>query len=74
MNPLRQAPSFSRAALLCLGMAERDGAVIVLGFIASAVSTAYIGALAWLVLKAGGDPEAAVDAVKSMLASLTGGG
>ena len=31
--------------LLCLGMAERDGAVIIIGYVAAALAVTYIAAL-----------------------------
>ena len=39
--------------LLCFGMAERDGAVIVFGYFMTLVSTLYVGAFVVLVLYAG---------------------
>jgi len=51
--------------LLCFGMAERDGAVIVLGYFVSLVSLAYVGGLMLLVLYAGMRYEAALEALKS---------
>jgi hypothetical protein len=39
--------------LLCLGMAERDGVVIVLGYVATLASCAYIGAILWGAWRAG---------------------
>jgi len=39
--------------LLCFGMAERDGAVIALGYFMTLVSTLYVGAFIVLVLYAG---------------------
>ncbi len=39
--------------LLCLGMTERDGIVIVLGYVASLLAVAYVGGLMWLVFYAG---------------------
>jgi hypothetical protein len=36
--------------LLCFGMAERDGLVIVLGWLATLVATAYVGGLLFLVV------------------------
>ena len=39
--------------LLCFGMAERDGAVIVLGYFMTLVSAVYVGAFIVLVLYAG---------------------
>lgn len=51
--------------LLCFGMAERDGAVIALGYFVSLVSLAYVGGLMLLVLYAGMHHEAALDLLKS---------
>lgn len=39
--------------LLALGMAERDGVVILLGYLMALVSAAYIGILLWLLVKVG---------------------
>ena len=39
--------------LLCFGMAERDGGVIVLGYFVTLVSAVYVGGLMILVLYAG---------------------
>ena len=50
--------------LLCFGMAERDGAVILLGYLATVVSAAYVGGLVLLVFYAGMRHEEAVDAVR----------
>lgn len=51
--------------LLCFGMAERDGAVISLGYVMSLVSLAYVGGLMLLVLYAGMNLEAALETLKS---------
>jgi len=59
--------------LLCLGMAERDGVVILLGHMVSLFATAYVGTLLWLAAKAGSDPRAAWDALATILQRLTGG-
>jgi hypothetical protein len=50
--------------LLCFGMAERDGAVITLGYFVSLVSLAYVGGLMLLVLYAGMRHEAALDMLR----------
>ena len=50
--------------LLCFGMAERDGAVITLGYFVSLVSLAYVGGLMLLVLYAGMRHEAALEVLK----------
>ncbi len=39
--------------LLCFGMAERDGGVIVLGYVVTLISAVYVGGLMILVLYAG---------------------
>ncbi len=39
--------------LLCLGIAERDGVLLLIGYVVALISTAYIGALLWLVVHAG---------------------
>ncbi len=38
---------------LCIGMAERDGVLIVMGYVAAVVSTFYIGAIVWAAWVAG---------------------
>lgn len=59
--------------LLCLGMAERDGALILLGHLVATLSTAYVGLLLWLAAKAGSDPKAAWEAFTAMARALLGG-
>jgi hypothetical protein len=39
--------------LLCLGIAERDGLVLVFGYFVALVSAVYIGSLMWLVVRVG---------------------
>lgn len=39
--------------LLCIGMVERDGIVIVLGYLATIAATLYCGAIAWAAWQAG---------------------
>ena len=50
--------------LLCFGMAERDGAVIALGWLATLVSAAYVGGLLVLVLYAGLHADQALEALR----------
>jgi hypothetical protein len=50
--------------LLCFGMAERDGLVIVLGYGLTVVSALYIGVLVYLVLYAGMHHEQVIESVK----------
>jgi hypothetical protein len=52
--------------LLCLGMAERDGAVLLLGHLFVVVAVMYVGALFYLAAKAGSDPQAAFDALRAL--------
>ncbi len=40
-------------ALLALGMVERDGALIVLGYLASLIGAAYVGGILWAAWRAG---------------------
>jgi hypothetical protein len=56
--------------LLCLGMAERDGAVILLGHLATLVAAAFVGTLVWWAAKAGSDPQAAWDQLVTFLQGL----
>lgn len=51
--------------LLCFGMAERDGVVIMLAYFVSLLSLAYVGGLMLLVLYAGMRHEAALEMLKS---------
>lgn len=53
--------------LLCFGMAERDGAVILLGYLMTAVSAAYVGGLVVLVFYAGMRHEEALEAIRLWL-------
>jgi hypothetical protein len=43
--------------LLCLGIAERDGLLLIVGYLVSTFSAAYIGGLLWLVAQAGMNAE-----------------
>jgi hypothetical protein len=58
--------------LLCLGMAERDGALIVLGYVFTLVSTLYIGTIFWLAYKTGSNLDVALDAAREMLSRMLG--
>jgi hypothetical protein len=53
--------------LLCFGMAERDGLVIVISYFVSLVSVAYVGGLMLLVLYAGMRHEAALEMLRGWL-------
>jgi hypothetical protein len=52
--------------LLCLGMAERDGVMLLLGHLFVMVSVLYVGALLYLAAQAGSDPQAAFDALRAL--------
>jgi hypothetical protein len=52
--------------LLCLGMAERDGALLLLGHLFVMLSVLYVGALLYLAAQAGSDPQAAFDALRAL--------
>jgi hypothetical protein len=58
--------------LLCLGIAERDGVLLLIGYVVALISTAYIGALLWLVVKAGMNVEQVYGTVRSMVSGLFG--
>jgi hypothetical protein len=50
--------------LLCFGMAERDGVVILLGYLMTVVSAVYVGGLVLLVFYAGMRHEDAFEAIR----------
>lgn len=52
--------------LMCFGMAERDGALIALGWLVTLVSAAYVGGLLLLVLYAGMHSDQAVEALRRL--------
>jgi len=58
--------------LLCLGMAERDGVVILLGHATTLIAAAFVGTLLWLAAKAGSDPQAAWHSLVALLQRLFG--
>jgi hypothetical protein len=59
--------------LLCLGIAERDGLVLVAGYAVAAVSTVYIGSLLWLVVQAGRNADGVIGTVGEFISRATGG-
>jgi hypothetical protein len=59
--------------LLCVGMAERDGVVIVLGHVVAMVAVLFVGGLLWLVARAGSNPQGALEAVETLLQRLASG-
>lgn len=52
--------------LLCLGMAERDGVLVLSGYAVALLSSLYIGALLALVIRAGMNPEAALEFLRRL--------
>ena len=50
--------------LLCFGMAERDGVVILLGYVVTAISAVYVGGLVFLLFYAGVRHEQALEHVR----------
>jgi hypothetical protein len=51
--PLTNTIPAAAVVLLCVGMAERDGVVILLGYVATVASIVYIGGLLWAAWRAG---------------------
>ena len=77
MAPLPLVPFANTAPaigviLLCLGMAERDGVLILFGYLAATISALYVGAMLWLAAKAGSDPKAAWEALMAMARGVLG--
>lgn len=62
--PLANTLPAAAIMLLCFGMAERDGAVIMLGYLTTLVSTAYVGGLLVLVFYAGMHHEQVLDIIR----------
>jgi hypothetical protein len=54
--------------LLAIGMAERDGIVVLCGYVVAMLSAAYIGVLMALVIYAGMNVGAAIEALQRILA------
>jgi hypothetical protein len=59
--------------LLALGMAERDGVVILVGYFVTLFAALFVGTLLYLAAKAGSDPHAAWHSLLAMLHRLIGG-
>jgi hypothetical protein len=78
MAPLPLVPFANTAPavgviLLCVGMAERDGVVILLGHVVTLLAAVYVGTLLYFAAKAGSDPLAAWATFTQLLERLTGG-
>jgi len=56
--------------LLSLGLTERDGALILLGYGATLASAAYIGGLLWLAAATGSNLDVAWRAIRAMVEQL----
>jgi hypothetical protein len=57
--------------LLCLGMAERDGAMIVCGYAMTLVASIVVGTLLWFAATVGNDPRGVWDGLSSFVRRLT---
>ncbi|HET7204536.1 MAG TPA: exopolysaccharide biosynthesis protein [Steroidobacteraceae bacterium] len=55
---------------LCLGMAERDGVIVLLGYVFTLVSAAYLGGLFWLAARTGRNIDDAWRLLTAMLERL----
>jgi len=71
MAPLPLVPFANTAPaigiiLLCIGMAERDGAVIVLGHLVTLLAAIFVGTLLFFAAKAGSDPMAAWEKIVAL--------
>ncbi len=56
--------------LMCFGMAERDGAIIALGYLATLVSAVYVGGLIFLVFYVGLRHEQALEMLRTWWANF----
>jgi len=52
--------------LLCIGMAERDGVVILLGHLVTMLAAVFVGTLLYFAAKAGSDPAAAWEKIVAL--------
>jgi hypothetical protein len=71
MAPLPLVPFANTAPaigiiLLCIGMAERDGMVILLGHLVTLLAAVFVGTLLYFAAKAGSDPMAAWEKVVAL--------
>lgn len=58
--------------LLCLGMAERDGAMLLLGHVVALLSILYVGVLLYFAAKVGSDPRAVLEMAQALFSRLFG--
>ena len=71
MAPLLLVPFANTAPaigiiLLCIGMAERDGVVILLGYLVTLLAAVFVGTLLYFAAKAGSDPMAAWEKIVAL--------
>ena len=59
--------------LLCLGMAERDGVLLLFGHLVALVSVLYVGTLLYFAARAGSDPQATLEMALSLFEKAFGG-
>jgi hypothetical protein len=61
------------AILLALGIAERDGIVILLGYVATLLAAVFVLGLLYMALRAGSDPHAAWESLRALARPYFGG-
>jgi hypothetical protein len=59
--------------LVCLGIAERDGALLLGGYAVALISGVYVGTLLWFVLRAGRNPDSLLHGLVDFVRGLFGG-
>lgn len=59
--------------MLCLGMAERDGLLLLFGHLVSVISLLYVGMLLYFAAKAGSNPQAILEMVRALFEKTFGG-
>jgi hypothetical protein len=69
--PLANTVPAIAVLLLCLGLAERDGAVVLLGYVFALIALAYIGGVFWLAARTGSNIDDAWRVFTSAIERLT---
>ncbi len=59
--------------MLCLGMAERDGLLLLFGHLVAVISVLYVGLLLYFAAKAGSNPQAILEMVRALFEKTFGG-
>lgn len=77
MAPLPLVPFANTAPavgiiLLCIGMAERDGVIILFGHLVSLLAVVFVGTLLYFAAKAGSDPMAAWEKIVALARGVFG--